>query len=161
MRNLVLTLAGLILGTVIVWAAQANQPVDVSWSAAGWIIIYIPTADRSVDLGTIDASLYDPVTDTWQRLSSTGHSVYVATNAKNGFVLQISGSLTTYPTGHPNPNGILGRLTLASTSLGISGALDGTISYTGSRGLTFATDIAYEFTPSLDDVPGNYSVQVT
>ena len=142
--------------------ANASLGVTVGWNANNWVIIYIPAADMSVDLGTVDGSLYDPGTGTWTPLTSGGHSVYMVTNNPAGLQLQVSGTLTSYPSGHPNPTGILGRLTLTSTTLGLSGALSGTLTYsTAGPGLASATDLVYTFTPSFDDVPGNYAVTVT
>ena len=143
--------------------ANASLGVSVGWDALNWVILYIPTTDMAVDLGTVTPDLYDPVTDTWTALIDAGgpRSVYVITNA-DGFQLQISGTLSLYPTDHPNPDGILDRLTLTSTDLGVSAAaLSGTITYLGSRGLFLADDIVYQFTPSFDDVPGAYAVTVT
>ena len=143
--------------------ANASLGVSVGWDALNWVILYIPTTDMAVDLGTVTPDLYDPVTDTWTALIDPGgpRSVYVITNA-DGFQLQISGTLSVYPTDHPNPDGILDRLTLTSTDLGVSAAaLSGTITYLGSRGLFLADDIVYQFTPSFDDVPGAYAVTVT
>ena len=160
---IILVFAASLLGYVATAEVQWNPAkinVDVAWSAAGWIIIYIPDNDTHVVLGEIDGSLYDPVSGTWTSLTSDGHTVYVVTNAVNGFQLQITAALSTYPADHPNPNGILDRLTLSSVTMGISGGLNSSLTYTGSRGLFVARDIEYSFTPSFDDVPGDYSVTV-
>jgi hypothetical protein len=144
--------------------ASASLDVTVNWSAYNWIILYIPAGDMSVDLGTITPDLYDPETGTWTPLTDNGgpRTVMVITNDSDGFQLQISGSLSTYPSDHPNPSGILNRLTITSTDLGVTdAALSSTITYTGSQGLFLADDIAYEFTPSFDDTAGSYSVLVT
>lgn len=118
--------------------ANATLGVTVGWNANNWVIIYIPTEDMAVDLGTVDGNRYDPETGTWSPLTSDGHSVYMATNDTAGLQLQVSGTLTSYPSGHPDPNGILGRLTLTSATLGLSGALSGTLtSSTSGPGLAF------------------------
>jgi len=144
--------------------ATASLDVTVEWNAYNWIIIYIPAEDMNIDLGTISPDLYNPETGNWTPLTDAGgpRSVMVITNAAGGFQLQISGTLDTYPSDHGNPGGILGRLTLSSTDLGVTDApLSGTITYTGSRGLFLADDIVYEYTPSFDDTAGSYSVTVT
>ena len=171
MKKWAIVVAAVTLAGLTVWAdinsgtgnpANASLGVSVGWDALNWVILYIPTTDMAVDLGTVTPDLYDPVTDTWTALIDAGgpRSVYVITNA-DGFQLQISGTLSVYPTDHPNPDGILDRLTLTSTDLGASAAaLSGTITYLGSRGLFLADDIVYQFTPSFDDVPGDYAVTV-
>ena len=141
--------------------ATASLDVNVTWNISQWIVLYIPSVDMNVDLGTVDASLYDPESNSWSSLSSSDHDVVVATNAPGGFQLTISGTLASYPTGHPDPNGILDRLELSSASLGISGPVSGSLTYDGSRGLTTASDITYTYTPNFDDIPGSYQVTVT
>jgi len=142
--------------------AEASLDVTVTWSAAEWIILYIPSTDMSVNLGEIGPGRYDPETGTWTPLESGNHRVVVVTNAPGGFQLQISAAVASVPAGHPNPTGILSRLTLTSAALGLTDAsLDTTRSYSGPRGLFMANDIQYQFTPSFDDVPGSYSVTIT
>lgn len=144
--------------------ASASLDVAVLWDAYNWIILYIPSSDMTIDLGTITPDLYDPETDTWTPLTDSGgpRKVVVVTNNSGGFQLQISAVLVAYPTDHGNPSGILARLTLTSADLGFSdAALSGTLTRNGSRGLFVADDIVYEFTPSFDDTPGDYSVTIT
>ena len=141
--------------------ASASLDVTVSWSVLNWIILYIPAGDMSVTLGEVGPGLYHPDTGSWDQLESGGHSVYVITNDPDGFQLQVSAELASYPTDHPNPDGILARLEWSSSTLGGSGSLNGTVTCFGSRGLTSASDITYTFTPSFDDVAGDYSVTVT
>ena len=141
--------------------ASASLDVSISWSVFNWIILYIPAGDMSVTLGEVGPGLYHPDTGSWDQLESGGHSVYVITNDPDGFQLQVSATLVSCPDGHPNPDGILARLEWSSSTLRGSGSLDGTVTCTGSTGLTSASDITYTFTPSFDDVAGDYSVTVT
>ena len=141
--------------------ASASLDVTVSWSVLNWIILYIPAGDMSVTLGEVGPGLYHPDTGSWDQLESGGHEIYVITNDPDGFQLQVSAKLASYPTDHPSPDGILARLEWSSSTLGGSGSLDGTVTCTGSTGLTSASDITYTFTPSFDDVAGDYSVTVT
>jgi len=138
---------------------RASLNVTVGWSVLNWIILYIPAGDMSVNLGEVGPDKYNPETKEWTPLKSGGHSVYVITSDPDGFELQVSATLVSYPDGHPDSDGILARLEWSS-SLG-SGSLDGTVTYTGSTGLTSASDITYTFTPSFDDIAGDYSVTVT
>ena len=142
-------------------SASLNDVVTVSWSVLNWIILYIPAGDTSVPLGQIGPGLYHPDTGSWDQLKSGEHEVYVITNDLGGFQLQVSATLVSCPDGHPNPDGILARLEWSSSTLGGSGSLNGTVTCFGSRGLTSASDITYTFTPSFDDVAGDYSVTVT
>jgi len=140
----------------------ASLDVTVSWRVLNWIILYIPADDMSVNLGNVGPDKYNPETNEWTLLESGGHSVYVITSDPDGFELQVSAELVSYPDGHPNPNNILARLAWSSVSLDAKGTLDETVTYTtDSSGLTSASDITYTFKPSFDDIAGDYSVTVT
>ena len=143
-------------------SASLDDVVTVSWSVLNWIILYIPAGDTSVNLGEVGPGLYHPDTGSWDQLESGGHEIYVITNDPDGFQLQVSATLVSCPDGHPNRDGILARLEWSSDTLGVSDYLNGTVTYTtDSSGLTSASDITYTFTPSFDDVAGDYSVTVT
>jgi hypothetical protein len=133
---------------VAAWASD-QQDVQVNWHANSWIILYVPTADQTVDLGTIDGSQYDPATDTWSAISDgNDHTAYVITNSAGGFTLSISAANATgYNTAALTRFQMKGGDLAAWTSLdSAQQILSGT-----SAGVASATDINYQYIPSWDD----------
>ncbi len=167
MKRLFLLLAvigGLMLVTVGVMADTATDtgatplsaslsPV-VTWSVQNWIVLYIPNSDMSVDLGTINGSLYDPTTDTWTPLTSKAKNAYVISNTN--YTLTLHAASTGTNTADLSRFEVKGGALSAFTPL----ASDQTLK-TGGAGLTHISDIQYEYIPSWDDAPGAYAVTVT
>ncbi len=130
---------------------SASLSPVVQWSANSWIFLYIPDADMTVDLGVTDDSLYDPVTDTWKPLTSGTKNVYVSGNIS--FSLRVTAASTTAD---------LARFEITGGDLGGFVSLDTKRTLkSGGSGMTHIDDIQYQYVPSWDDAPGNYSVTVT
>lgn len=67
-------------GDTAIGGNSASLSPVVTWNVSGWIILYIPHSDMTVDLGTIDGNLYDPETGTWTPLVSSTKNAYVFAN---------------------------------------------------------------------------------
>ena len=138
---------------------SASLDVTVSWSAYKWIVLYIPTNDMAINLGDIDASLYDPVNDQWTPISDgKNHSVYVITNNSQGFVLDV----TAANSANADQQADLSRFQIkygnnSWTSLDNKATL---LSESGPGRYSIA-DIQYQYVPSWADAPGSYEVIVT
>lgn len=129
------------------------QPV-VTWNANNFIILYIPSADMAVDLGTIDGTLYDPVSDTWTPLTSTSKNAYVIANV--AFTLKVTAASTGTETAD------LTRFKMSGGDLSSFTALDSAQTLkSGSAGITHISDIQYRYEPSWADAAGDYAVTVT
>ena len=155
---LILAVAATVGLSIGVLAANP-QDVQVNWHTNSWIILYIPSGDRSVTLGTVDGSQYDPATDTWTPITDgSNHKAYVITNNAAGFVLSVSSANAT---GYQSADLARfqmsgGELTAWTGNLTDTGILSGT-----SAGIASATNINYQYVPSTDDAPGDYQVIVT
>ncbi|RLE40835.1 hypothetical protein DRJ23_01240 [Candidatus Acetothermia bacterium] len=139
--------------TAIGGNSASLQPV-VRWSVSGWIILYIPHSDMTVDLGTIDGNLYDPETGTWTPLVSSTKNAYVFANRT--YTLTLSAASTGTETADLTRFEVKGGDLTAFTPLDS----DQTMA-TGGAGITHIDDIQYEYIPSFDDAPGDYAVTVT
>lgn len=155
---LILTVAVAVGLSVAVLAANP-QNVQVNWHTNSWIILYIPSGDQNVTLGTVDGSQYDPATDTWTPITDgSDHRAYVITNDRAGFTLSVSSaSASGYETAD------LARFQMSGGDLTAwTGNLNDTQILSGtSAGIASATDINYQYIPSTDDAPGDYQVIVT
>ncbi len=143
---------------VAVWAANP-QDVQVNWQATSWIMLYVPSTDRNVTLGTVDGTQYDPASETWTPITDgSDHSAYVITNNAAGFTLSVSAA---------NAPGYvaadLSRFQMVGGNLGTwTGNLNNTQILSGSSvGVGSATNINYQYVPSWDDAAGDYRVIVT
>jgi hypothetical protein len=149
------TVVGLSIGS---WAANP-QDVNVNWDVNGWIILYVPSTDREVTLGTVDGSQYNPETETWTAITDgIPHSAYVISNSVNGFTLTVSAA---NDIGYEVAD--LSRFQMQGGDLSSwTGSLNGTqIMARSSAGISGVTDLKYQYVPSWEDVPGNYQVIVT
>ena len=143
---------------VAVWAANP-QDVQVNWQASSWIILYVPSSDLDVTLGTVDGSQYDPATGQWTPITDgSDHSAYVITNSAGGFTLSVSAASAT---GYNSAD--LSRFQISGGDLATwTGSLNNTQILSGSTpGIGSATDINYQYVPSWDDAAGDYRVIVT
>jgi len=171
-----LSIVGIVMAVVLAfsmagWADVARGDgaelsPQVSWKVANWIILYIPDADMSVDLGTIDDESYNPVTEEWTDLESTDHSVYVITNHTSGFTLvvkQLTVSDVTAPTG-VDKDEVLSKFKAKGgdqSSYTVLTGGDTTVLDRSSNGIFSAKDISYKYTPDTSDLSGNYNISLT
>lgn len=141
-----------------VWAANP-QDVNVDWDVNGWIILYVPSGDREIDLGTVDGSQYDPETETWTAITDGDtHKAYVISNSVGGFTLSVSAAnATAYEAAD------LARFQMVGGALTAwTGSLSDTqLLADSSAGIGSVTDIKYQYVPDWADAPGNYQVIVT
>jgi len=145
--------AAAVADTAVGGNSASLSPV-ITWSASGWIILYIPSSDMSVDLGTIDGTLYDPVSGTWTPLVSSTKNAYVFSNRT--YTLTLSAVNTGTETAD------LTRFKVKGGDLTAFTALDSDqVMKTGGAGDTHIDDIQYEYIPSFDDAPGDYAITVT
>ncbi len=145
-----------------VWAANP-QNVQVSWHTNNWIILYIPSSDQTVTLGTVDGSHYDPATDTWAPITdnTAPHDAYVITNSTGGFTLSISAANATgYESADLTRFQMKGGKLEDWTPFDAVGTAQQILSST-SAGVVSATNIDYQYVPSSADAPGDYQVIVT
>ena len=126
----------------------------VSWNVANWIVLYIPNNDMTVDLGTIDGSLYDPSTSTWTPLTSSNKNAYVISNVN--YTLTLHAASTGTNTADLSRFEVKGGDLTSFTPLSSDQTLK-----TGQPGITHISDIQYEYVPSFSDAPGDYAVTVT
>ncbi len=126
----------------------------VSWNVVNWIILYIPNSDMTVDLGTIDGSLYDPSTNTWTPLTSSNKNAYVISNVN--YTLTLHAASTGTNTADLSRFEVKGGDLTSFTPLSTDQKLK-----TGQPGVTHIDDIQYEYVPSFNDAPGDYAVTVT
>ena len=163
-RLLLLVVAISVVASVGVWAdidrdsgtppLSASLAPIVTWNAHSWIILHIPNADMAVDLGTIDGTLYDPVSDTWTPLTSDSKNAYVIGNVD--FTLKVTAASTGTETAD------LTRFKMVGGDLGGFTALDSEQTLkAGNAGITHISDIQYRYEPTWDDAPGDYAVTVT
>ncbi len=153
----VVTLAETVVNTPPSATATIND-VDASWSVVNWIILYIPVADLSVNLGTdVGGSYYDPDTDVWDPVTDgANHNAYVITNAPDGYTLTVSAVV---------PTGMLGDLArfqieggdLSWTSLNTTQ----TLKTTSAAAIDHISDIQYQYLVNETDAAGDYAVTVT
>lgn len=139
--------------------AANPQDVQVDWHTNSWIILYVPSADQNVTLGTVDGSQYDPVTGNWTPITDgSDHDAYVITNNTAGFTLSVS---AVSATGYESAD--LARFQMSGGDLTAwTGSLNNTqILSASAQGLGGATDINYQYVPSWSDAAGNYQVIVT
>ncbi len=133
---------------------SASLAPVVTWNAHNWIILYIPKADMAVDLGTIDGTLYDPVSDTWTPLTSGDKNAYVIGNVS--FILKVIAASTGTITAD------LTRFKMVGGDLASFTALDSDQTLKkGNVGITHISDIQYRYEPTWADAPGDYAVTVT
>ena len=134
---------------------SASLAPVVRWSVSGWVILYIPDRDMTVNLGEINGTLYDPETETWTPLVSSTKNAYVFANRT--YTLTLSAASTGAETADlPRFKVKGGTLLTDFTPLD----RDQTMA-TGEAGITHIDDIQYEYIPSFDDAPGDYAVTVT
>lgn len=163
-RLLLLVVAISVVVSVGVWAdtdrdngalpLSASLAPVVTWNAHNWIILYIPKADMAVDLGTIDGTLYDPVSDTWTPLTSGDKNAYVIGNVS--FILKVTAASTGTVTAD------LTRFKMVGGDLASFTALDSEQTLKkGTAGITHISDIQYRYEPTWNDAPGDYAVTVT
>ncbi|MCD6141415.1 hypothetical protein J7J55_01685 [Candidatus Bipolaricaulota bacterium] len=141
-------------GDTAIGGNSASLSPVVTWNVSGWIILYIPHSDMTVDLGTIDGNLYDPETGTWTPLVSSTKNAYVFANRT--YTLTLSAASTGTETADLTRFEVKGGDLTAFTPLDS----DQTMA-TGGAGITHIDDIQYEYIPSFDDAPGDYAVTVT
>ena len=141
-------------GDTAIGGNSASLSPIVKWNVSGWIILYIPHSDMTVDLGTIDGNLYDPETGTWTPLVSSTKNAYVFANRT--YTLTLSAASTGTETADLTRFEVKGGDLTAFTPLDS----DQTMA-TGGAGITHIDDIQYEYIPSFDDAPGDYAVTVT
>ena len=133
---------------------SASLSPIVTWNVTGWVILYIPSSDMAVDLGTIDGTLYDPVSGTWTPLTSSDKNVYVISNTS--YILTVSAAST------GNETADLSRFQIKGGDLATFTSLDSDQTLkNGGAGITHIADIQYQYIPSFADVPGDYAVTVT
>lgn len=159
-RLFVLILAVAVAVSLGVATLAANpQDVQVNWHANNWIILYVPSSDQDVTLGTVDGSQYDPANGTWSAITDGfDHSAYVITNSTGGFTLSISAASAT---GYESAD--LARFQMEGGELTTWTSLDSAqqILSGTSAGVVSATNIDYQYIPSFADAPGDYQVIVT
>ena len=142
-------------GDTAIGGNSASLSPVVTWNVSGWIILYIPHSDMTVDLGTIDGNLYDPETGTWTPLVSSTKNAYVFANRT--YTLTLSAASTGAETADLTRFKVKGGTLLTDFTPLDS---DQTMA-TGGAGITHIDDIQYEYIPSFDDAPGDYAVTVT
>jgi len=151
--GVVLSGAGAVADTAV-GGNSASLPSVVAWNVTGWIILYIPSSDMTVDLGTIDGNLYDPESGTWTPLVSSTKNAYVFANRP--YTLTLSAVSTGTETAD------LTRFKVKGGDLTVFTPLDSEqVMKTGTAGITHIDDIQYEYIPSFEDAPGDYAVTVT
>ena len=141
-------------GDTAIGGNSASLAPVVRWSVSGWVILYIPDRDMTVNLGEINGTLYDPETGTWTPLVSSTKNAYVFANRT--YTLTLSAASTGTETADLTRFEVKGGDLTAFTPLDS----DQTMA-TGGAGITHIDDIQYEYIPSFDDAPGDYAVTVT
>jgi len=131
------------------------REVTLNWDLPRWIILHIPPAHMSVDLGTITPGLFDPRTETWTPLTSGMKSAWVIANV--GFILRV----TAESTGPMETD--LTRFKMIGGDLTTFTPLDveRTLATSTIGGLHWIRDIQYQYIPCWRDAPGLYKVTVT
>ena len=136
---------------------NVHQDVVVSFKADTWMVLSV---HDSVDLGTIDWSLYD-IDHGFSSLESQNNGVFVISNSPSGWDMQLGVSAITTP---PRYNGdLLANMSwqIDSSGFRVCTNLDSApvvIAMRQTAGSATHT-IDYRYTPTTADVAGDYAVQ--
>ncbi|MCI2425891.1 hypothetical protein LM597_00455 [Candidatus Acetothermia bacterium] len=130
-------------------------PIPIYWNALSWVALHIPTADRTVALGTIGPKLFDPTTGVWTPLVSGKKRAWVIANI--GFTFRVTARNTgTMPADLARFQMIGGDL---ATFMSLN--VERILASRTTGGFLRITNIRYQYVPSWADPPGAYAVTVT
>lgn len=135
---------------------SVHHDVTISWNALTWLVLAV---HGSVDLGTIDASIYD-IEHGFSSLESFGNNLFVISNSPSGWELSLGVASTLVPPGFPGDLlsdlywRVDGGAYRAATGLDTTPVLVASRATAGSA--VFSFDFRYQV--DTDDIPGDYAV---
>ena len=153
-----LLVAAILIVGLGAWAESDNGTVSATWNVVNWIVLYIPDADMSVNLGTdVGSSYYHPDTGTWDPVTDgKNHNAYVITNDPHGYTLIVSADAGSTPAD-------LSRFQIKGGDLTSWHSLDTTqtLKTTSAAAIDHIDNIYYQYLVNETDAPGDYTVTIT